>query len=85
MADLEAQVRELWEHRVDRSVRPEAVAASSTPRSSLLDRGEARVAELGPTANRLFTMAQAGGTPAVPGVVPVGQEAGPFEYLDNYR
>ncbi|MBM3674607.1 MAG: 2,3,4,5-tetrahydropyridine-2,6-dicarboxylate N-succinyltransferase [Actinobacteria bacterium] len=48
MADLEAQITELWEHRDDlASVMPEAqVAATVREAIDLLDRGEVRVAEV---------------------------------------
>ena len=48
MADIESQIRELWE-RADR-VDPSDAEAAEVVRSAvaLLDRGEARVAELGP-------------------------------------
>jgi 2,3,4,5-tetrahydropyridine-2-carboxylate N-succinyltransferase len=47
MADLESQIRELWEHRHELS--PDDVEAARTVRAAvdLLDRGEARVAEMG--------------------------------------
>ena len=48
MADLEAQITELWEHRDDlASVMPETQAAKLVHDAiDLLDRGEARVAEV---------------------------------------
>ncbi|MBV9660063.1 MAG: hypothetical protein JO337_02785, partial [Acidimicrobiales bacterium] len=84
MADLESQIRELWERRD--SVGPADHDAVDAVRSAvdLLDRGEARVAELGP-----------GGEPVVhewlkQAILLLFRvssletiEAGPFEYVDR--
>jgi 2,3,4,5-tetrahydropyridine-2-carboxylate N-succinyltransferase len=84
MADLEAQIKELWE-RGD-GLDPSDTEAADAVRAAvaLLDRGEARVAELGPDGEPvvhewckqavllLFRVSQLAVT-----------EAGPFEYLDR--
>ena len=84
MADLESQIRELWE-RADR-LDPSDTEAAEVVRSAvgLLDRGEARVAELGPDGEPmvhewckqavLLLFRVSGCRPS---------EAGPFEYLDR--
>jgi 2,3,4,5-tetrahydropyridine-2-carboxylate N-succinyltransferase len=84
MADIEAQIRELWE-RSDRLDSSDTEAAQVVRAAvDLLDRGEARVAELGPDGEPvvhewckqavllLFKVA----------ALEVS-EAGPFEYLDR--
>jgi 2,3,4,5-tetrahydropyridine-2-carboxylate N-succinyltransferase len=84
MADLEAQIRELWERRD--GLDPSDTDAADVVRAAvgLLDRGEARVAELGPDGEPvvhewckqavllLFRVSELSVS-----------EAGPFEYLDR--
>jgi 2,3,4,5-tetrahydropyridine-2-carboxylate N-succinyltransferase len=48
MADLEATVDELWERRADLDIDDKAANAAILEAVRLLDRGEARVAEIGP-------------------------------------
>ncbi len=48
MADLQARIEELWEHRSDLSPGDPEATATVDEAIGLLDRGEARVAELGP-------------------------------------
>jgi 2,3,4,5-tetrahydropyridine-2-carboxylate N-succinyltransferase len=84
MADLESQIQELWERRD--SLDPSDADAAGVVRAAieLLDRGEARVAELGPDGEPvvhewckqavllLFRVTALSVT-----------EAGPFEYVDR--
>ena len=84
MADLEAQIRELWDRRD--GIGPDDQEAAGVIRSAidLLDRGEARVAEMGPD-----------GEPVVHEWLKLAilllfrvsaletSEAGPFEYVDR--
>ena len=84
MADLESQIRELWDRR--ESLGPEDGEAAATIRSAidLLDRGDARVAELGPDAQpvvhewlklAILLWFRVSGLETT--------EAGPFEYHDR--
>ena len=84
MADLESQIRELWDRR--ETVGPDDEEAAGVIRAAvdLLDRGEARVAEIGPDGQPvvhewlklaillLFRVSALQTT-----------EAGPFEYVDR--
>lgn len=84
MADLEAQIRELWERRAEIGPADTDAAAVVREAVDLLDRGEARVAELGPDGEPivhewlkqaillLFRVAEMETV-----------EAGPFEYADK--
>jgi 2,3,4,5-tetrahydropyridine-2-carboxylate N-succinyltransferase len=84
MADLESQIRELWEHRDTLS--PSDGDAVSVVRAAvdLLDRGEARVAELGPDGEPVV---HEWCKQAVLLLFQVSElsvsEAGPFEYVDR--
>jgi 2,3,4,5-tetrahydropyridine-2-carboxylate N-succinyltransferase len=84
MADLESQIRELWD-RADR-LDPSDTEAAEVVRSAvqLLDSGEARVAELGPDGEPLV---HEWCKQAVLLLFRVSElslsEAGPFEYLDR--
>jgi 2,3,4,5-tetrahydropyridine-2-carboxylate N-succinyltransferase len=84
MADLESQIRELWERRG--SLGPSDADAAAVVRSAvdLLDRGEARVAELGPDGEpvvyewlkqAVLLLFRVSALDTV--------EAGPFEYVDR--
>ena len=84
MADLESQIRELWDRRDTLS--PSDADAAEVIRSAvdLLDRGEARVAELGPDGEpvvhewlklAILLLFRVAGLETV--------EAGPFEYVDR--
>jgi 2,3,4,5-tetrahydropyridine-2-carboxylate N-succinyltransferase len=84
MADLESQIRELWDRR--ETLTPDDTDAAEIIRSAvdLLDRGEARVAELGadgePVVHEWLKLAilllfRVSGLETT--------EAGPFEYLDR--
>src|SRR5580658_3701555 len=53
MADLEAQIRELWDRRQELGPSDADAAAVVRAAVDLLDRGEARVAELGPDGEPL--------------------------------
>ncbi len=85
MADLESQIRELWERagpaRIPPTPRPPRWSASAV---TLLDRGEARVAELGPDGEPIV---HEWCKQAVLLLFRVSElsvvEAGPFEYLDR--
>jgi 2,3,4,5-tetrahydropyridine-2-carboxylate N-succinyltransferase len=84
MADLEAQIQELWERRAEIGSADADAAAIVRQAVDLLDRGEARVAELGPDGEPivyewlkqaillLFRVAEMETV-----------EAGPFEYADK--
>jgi 2,3,4,5-tetrahydropyridine-2-carboxylate N-succinyltransferase len=84
MADLESQIKELWD-RAD-GVDPSDTEATDVVRSAvaLLDRGEARVAELGPDGEPVV---HEWCKQAVLLLFRVSaltvSEAGPFEYLDR--
>jgi 2,3,4,5-tetrahydropyridine-2-carboxylate N-succinyltransferase len=84
MADLESQIRELWDRR--ESLGPEDLEAGATIRAAidLLDRGEARVAELDPDGRpvvhewlklAILLLFRVSGLETT--------EAGPFEYHDR--
>jgi 2,3,4,5-tetrahydropyridine-2-carboxylate N-succinyltransferase len=84
MADLESQVRELWERR--ENLGPDDRDAAAVVRSAvdLLDRGEARVAEPGPDGGTvvhewlklaILLLFRVSGLETM--------EAGPFEYVDR--
>ena len=84
MADLESQIRELWERREELS--PADVEAAALVRSAvdLLDKGEARVAELGPDGEpivhewlkqSILLLFRVSGIETI--------ELGPFEYADR--
>ena len=84
MADLESQIRELWERRD--TLGPDTADAAAVIRSAvdLLDRGEARVAEMGPDGQpvvhewlkqAILLLFRVSALETV--------EAGPFEYLDR--
>ena len=84
MADLESQIRELWEHRETLSPSDGDAVSVVLAAVDLLDRGEARVAELGPDGEPvvhewckqavllLFRVSELSVS-----------EAGPFEYVDR--
>jgi len=48
MADLQSQIEHLWEHRADLAVDDVDANRAVLEAVTLLDRGEARVAEIGP-------------------------------------
>ena len=84
MADLESQIRELWDRR--HALGPDSADAAAVIRSAidLLDRGEARVAETGPDGEpvvhewlklAILLLFRVSALETV--------EAGPFEYLDR--
>ena len=84
MADLESQIRELWDRRD--TLGPGDADAAAVIRSAvdLLDRGEARVAEIGPDGEAvvhewlkqaILLLFRVSALETV--------EAGPFEYLDR--
>jgi 2,3,4,5-tetrahydropyridine-2-carboxylate N-succinyltransferase len=85
MADLQASIEELWEHRSELSPKSEDASAVVTEAVTLLDTGEARVAEIDPVTNEvvvhewlkkaillLFSLR---------GMATI--EHGPFEYADK--
>lgn len=84
MADLESRIRELWDRRADLGPDDREAAAIVESAIDLLDRGEARIAEIG-----------ADGTPVVHEWLKLAilllfgvrglqtTEAGPFEYVDR--
>ncbi len=84
MADLEAQIRDLWERRTSLEAGDAGASAVVDAAFDLLDRGEARVAEFGPDAQVIvhewlkyaillrFRLAQMATI-----------ELGPFEYADK--
>jgi len=84
MADLESQIRELWERRDQLS--PDDADAAATVREAvgLLDSGEGRVAELGPDGSpvvnewlkqSILLFFKVSGLETI--------EVGPFEYADR--
>lgn len=84
MADLESQIRELWERRDELS--PDATDAAAIVREAvgLLDSGEARVAQLGPDGSpvvndwlkqSILLLFKVSGLETV--------EVGPFEFADR--
>jgi 2,3,4,5-tetrahydropyridine-2-carboxylate N-succinyltransferase len=84
MADLEAQIRELWDRRDDLDPKDAAAAAVVLAAVDLLDRGETRVAELGPDGEPIV---HEWCKQAVLLLFRVSElsvsEAGPFEYVDR--
>jgi 2,3,4,5-tetrahydropyridine-2-carboxylate N-succinyltransferase len=84
MADLESQIRDLWE-RAD-AVDPSDTDAAEVVRSAvaMLDRGEARVAELGPDGEPVVHEWCKQAVLLLFRVSALSvSEAGPFEYLDR--
>lgn len=84
MADLESRIRELWDRRD--GIRPDDAEAAEIVRAAvdLLDRGEARVAEMGPTGEpvvhewlkqAILLLFRVSALETV--------EAGPFEFVDR--
>jgi 2,3,4,5-tetrahydropyridine-2,6-dicarboxylate N-succinyltransferase len=84
MADLESQIRELWDRRAHLSPTDREAAAVVHSAVELLDRGEARVAELGPDGEPVVHewLKQAVLLLFQVSALSVS-EAGPFEYLDK--
>jgi 2,3,4,5-tetrahydropyridine-2-carboxylate N-succinyltransferase len=84
MADLESQIQDLWERRDQLDPDDAEVTAVVHSAIDLLDRGEARVAELGPDGDPLV---HEWCKQAVLLLFRVSQlttiEAGPFEYVDR--
>jgi 2,3,4,5-tetrahydropyridine-2-carboxylate N-succinyltransferase len=84
MADLESQIRELWDHRDELGPEDAAAAAVVLAAVDLLDRGETRVAELGPDGEPVV---HEWCKQAVLLLFRVSEltvfEAGPFEYVDR--
>lgn len=84
MADLESQIVELWERRD--TVGPDDPAAAKVVREAvdLLDRGEARIAELGPDGQPVVHEWLKQAILLLFRVSALGTiEAGPFEYVDR--
>ncbi len=84
MSDLEEQIRTLWERRDDLNADDTDAVATVHAAIDLLDRGEARVAELGPDGTpqvhewlkqAILLLFRVSGMKTV--------EAGPFEYADR--
>ena len=84
MADLESQIRELWDRRDQLSPADTDAAGIVREAVGLLDSGEARVAELGPDGSpvvndwlkqSILLLFKVSGLETV--------EAGPFEYVDR--
>jgi len=84
MADLESQIRELWERRDSLGAADQDAVAVIHTAIDLLDRGEARVAELGPDGEpvvhewlklAVLLLFRVSGLETT--------EAGPFEYHDR--
>jgi 2,3,4,5-tetrahydropyridine-2-carboxylate N-succinyltransferase len=84
MADLEAQIRELWDRRDELDPKDADAAAVVLAAVDLLDRGEARVAELGSDGEPIV---HEWCKQAVLLLFRVSElsvsEAGPFEYVDR--
>jgi 2,3,4,5-tetrahydropyridine-2,6-dicarboxylate N-succinyltransferase len=85
MADLQARIEELWEHRAELSPRDDRARATVTEAVDALDRGEVRVAEIDVDSREvtvnlwlkyaillLFTLSEMETT-----------EVGPFTYVDK--
>jgi 2,3,4,5-tetrahydropyridine-2-carboxylate N-succinyltransferase len=85
MADLQAQIEELWERRDQLSPADSEASAIVTEAIDLLDRGQARVAEIDPTTNdvivhewlkeAILMLFRLKGMETI--------EHGPFEYADK--
>jgi 2,3,4,5-tetrahydropyridine-2-carboxylate N-succinyltransferase len=85
MADLQASIEELWERRSELSPTDTEAAATVTEAIDLLDRGEARVAEVGPDGGEtvvhewlkkaILLLFSLRGTETI--------EHGPFEFADK--
>jgi 2,3,4,5-tetrahydropyridine-2-carboxylate N-succinyltransferase len=84
MADLESQIRELWDRRDELSPADSDAAAIVREAVNLLDTGEARVAELGPDGEpivhewlkqSILLLFRVSGMETI--------ELGPFEYADR--
>src|SRR3954465_129760 len=84
MADLQAQIEELWEHRADLDPGDADARALVDEAVGLLDRGEARVAEYGPDGEVIVHQWL---KQAILLLFPLSQmetvELGPFEFADK--